>query len=127
MKTINRVIAVLELFLVLPAALFMAALFLREVQPAPYEPSQTARRLVDWFSSHPPLGLDIFLVLLPLAAFVIGCVTLFRAWRGNAMFRQAALGMFATVRSQMAALLIAGATLIAGGVPAIVALHMITE
>jgi hypothetical protein len=122
MRTIKRSIAIIELFLVVPAALFMIALFLREVQPL----AQTGR-LVEWFSHHVVLGLYVFLIAMPLAAFVVGCAIVLRSWRSDAEFRRATLEIFATVRAHMASLLIAGATLTAGGILAIVAMHMITE
>jgi hypothetical protein len=127
MNKIKRAIAITELFLVFPAALFMTALFVRNIQPAPYEPAQTARRLVEWFSARPFLGLDIFLIALPLAAFVIGGATLLRCWRRDAALRQAALDTLAIVRAHAAPLLIAAATLISGCILAVVALHMITD
>ncbi|HVT04847.1 MAG TPA: hypothetical protein VHL58_15900 [Thermoanaerobaculia bacterium] len=127
MNTIKRTIAAMELLLVFPSALFMTALFVRNLQPAQYEPAHTARRLVEWFSARPLLGLDVFLIALPFAAFVIGCATVLRSWRSNAELRQAALETLATVRAHLTTLLIAGATLMAGGILAIVAVHMITE
>jgi hypothetical protein len=122
MKAITRTIAIIELFLVFPAALFMVALFLREVQPL----AQTGR-LVEWFSHHVVLGLYVFLIAMPLAAFVLGCAIVLRSWRSDAEFRRATLEIFTTVRAHVASLLIAGATLMAGGILAIVAMHMITE
>lgn len=127
MNAIKRTLAATELLLVLPAGLFMAALFVRNLQPAPYEPAQTARRLVEWFSTRPLLGLDVFLIALPLAAFVIGCATVLRSWRSDEELREAALKTLAAVRAHLATLLIAGATLVAGGVLAIVALHVVTD
>ena len=127
MNTIKRTIAAMELLLVFPSALFMTALFVRNLQPAQYEPAHTARRLVEWFSARPFLGLDVFLIALPFAAFVIGCATVLRSWRSNAELREAALETLATVRAHLTTLLIAGATLMAGGILAIVAVHMITE
>ena len=53
---LKRSIATLEILLVFPATLFMIALFLRNVQPAPYEPAQTACHLVDWFAARPHIG-----------------------------------------------------------------------
>jgi hypothetical protein len=44
MKAIMRTVAIIELLLVFPAVLFMTAVFVRNIQPAPYEPAQTARR-----------------------------------------------------------------------------------
>jgi anti-sigma factor RsiW len=127
MSTIKRTIAATELLLVFPAALFMTALFVRDLQPVQYEPARTAQRLVDWFSARPLLGLDVFLIALPFAAFVIGGATVLRSWRSDAELRQAALETLAAVRAHLATLLIAGATVMAGGILAIVALHMITE
>src|SRR5271169_1066406 len=57
---------------------------------APFEPAQAARRLVEWFSTRPLLGLNIFLVVLPAIAFLIGCATVLRSWRNGAELRQAA-------------------------------------
>jgi hypothetical protein len=127
MNTIKRTIATLELLLVFPAVLFMTALFVRDIQPPTYEPAQTARRVVDWFSARPFLGLDIFLIALPFAVFVIGCATVLRSWRSDAQLREAALQTLAAVRAHLAALVIFGATLVAGGILAIVALHVITD
>lgn len=119
---IKPTIATIELLLVLPAALFMIALFLREVQPL----AQTGR-LVAWFSHHVVLGLYVFLIAMPLAAFVVGCATVLRSWRSDAEFRRATRETFTTVQAHVATLVIAGATLMAGGILAIVAMHMITE
>jgi hypothetical protein len=127
MKKIGRAIALLELLLVFPAALFMTALFVRNCQPPPYEPAQTARRLVDWYAARPFLCLDIFLIAMPLLAFVIGGATVLRHWRNNAELRQAAREALLVLRAHMASVLIAAATLLAGGILAIVALHLITD
>jgi hypothetical protein len=123
----KRLLAAFELLLVFPASLFMAALFLRNVQPEPYEPAQSARRLVDWFSARPFLCLDIFLIAFPLAAFAIGCASVLRGWRHDAELRRAVLQIWTAVRGHCAAVLIAAATLIAGSILAIVAVHVITD
>jgi hypothetical protein len=127
MNTIRRYIATLEFLFIFPASLFMISLFLRDVQPPQYEPAQTARRLVDWFAARPLLGLDVFLIALPFAALVIGAATVVRTWRTDAQLRDAAVQTLAAVRAHLAALLIVLATLIAGGILAIVALHVITD
>ena len=127
MNKLKRTIATTELLLVLPAALFMTALFVRNLQPAPHEPAQTARRLVEWFSAHPPLGLQLFLIALPFAAFVLGGATLLHGWRSDAELRQTTRETLVALRGHLATLLIAGATLIAGGSLAVVALHMAAD
>jgi len=127
MHALKRSIAALELLLIFPASLFMLALFLREVQPAPYEPAQTARHIVDWYAARPRVGLQIFLMALPFAAFIIGGATVLRAWRTEAQLRQAVLQTLTAIRANFSALLIAGATLLAGGILGIVALHVLTD
>jgi hypothetical protein len=118
----KRSIAVIELLLVAPASLFMIALFLRDVQPA----AQTGR-LVAWFSHHLILGLYLSLFAMPLAALVIGCTVVLRSWRSDVEFRFAALRIMTAARGHLATLLITVATLMAGGILAIVGMHMITE
>jgi hypothetical protein len=127
MNTAKRIIAATELLLVLPAALFMTALFVRNLQPSPYEPATTARHLVEWFSAHPPIGLQLFLIALPFTAFVLGGVTVLGSWRSDAELRQAALKTLAIVRAHLATVLIAGATLVAGCSLAVVFLHMAAD
>jgi len=123
----KRQLAVIESLLVLPATLFMAALFVRNIQPSPYQPAETARWIVDWFSARPRLGLDVCLIALPFLAFLIGCATVVRAWRSDAGLRQATLMGVAVARSYLSIIVVAVATLVAGGILAIVALHVITD
>ena len=125
MSTIKRSAAIAEVLLLLPALLFMASLFVQHLEPVP--PAGAARHLVDWFSSHVVLGLYVFLVALPFAAFLLGCAAVSLSWRGDEGIRRAALDLLATARRHIANLLIAGATAMAAGILAIVAMHMITH
>lgn len=127
MNTAKRYIATLELLLIFPGSLFMLSLFARDIQPVTYEPAHTAQRLVDWFSQHPVLALDIGLITLPFVAFIIGGAAVLRAWRTDPELREAAQQTLTFIRRHFAALLIAAATLTAGGILAIVALHVITD
>lgn len=127
MNTFRRLIATLELLLIFPASVFMCALFLRNVQPASFEPAQTAGHVVDWFAARPRVGLDLFLIALPFSALIVGCATILRAWRHDPQLRVAAMDAIAALRANFSALLIAGATLVAGGILSIVALHVITD
>jgi len=122
MKITKGTLAILELLLVFPAALFMLALFLRAVQPL----AQTGR-VVDWYGHHVFLGLYVFLVAMPLAALLLGVALVLRSWRADAEWRRAVVGMCATVRAHVASLLIAAATLTAGAILAVVALHLVAE
>lgn len=127
MKTIKSAIAALELILLFPGVVFMGALVVRSIQPTQYEPAKSAQHLVDWFAIRPFLGLDVFLIAMPMLAFLVGCGWIFKAWYGDDKFRGAMLELIATARSHGAALLVAGATLVAGGILGVVALHMITD
>src|SRR6267378_3890127 len=115
MSTIKRTIATSQWLLIFPGALFMTALFVRSAQPRQFEPSHSAQRLVDWFSVHPHLALDVFLILMPLAAFVFGCATLLRSWQSDEDFRRTVIA----VRAHLATIFIAGATLAAGFILAV--------
>ncbi|HUE05201.1 MAG TPA: hypothetical protein VMR62_36985 [Bryobacteraceae bacterium] len=125
--TTKRAIAVAELLLIFPSALFMAALFVRNLQPVQYEPAHTAEQIVLWFSLRPRVGLWGLLIALPLAVLVTGCITLLRFWKNDAALRQAAQQTLAVIRRYLATLLVAVATVTAGGILAIVALHLLTD
>ena len=127
MKWQKYIIAGSELLLVFPAVLFMTALFLRNVQPAQYEPAHTAQQIVTWYAARPRMGLWGLLIALPLAVLVTGSGTLWRKWSDDVDLRQAAHNTLATFGAHLATLLIAGATLTAGGVLAIVSLHLLAD
>jgi membrane protein DedA with SNARE-associated domain/rhodanese-related sulfurtransferase len=57
MRLPRYAIATAEMLLIFPAVLFMAALFLRNVQPLQYEPARTAQQIVTWYVGPPRLGL----------------------------------------------------------------------
>ena len=126
LTTIKRTIAVTELVLVSPAALFMTALFVRNWQPEEYEPAHSAQRIVVWYSAR-PWTLWILLMALPFAVLVIGCTTLVRGWREDAELRETARRTFADIRAHLPTLLVALATLAAAGILGIVALHALTD
>jgi hypothetical protein len=105
----------------------MTALFVRNLQPLQYEPAHTAERIVTWFAVRPRIGLWGLLIALPLAVLATGCGTLLRSWSDEVELRQATRQTRAAISAHLATLLVAGATLTAGGVLAIVALHMLTD
>ncbi|HLH56411.1 MAG TPA: hypothetical protein VKY92_22680 [Verrucomicrobiae bacterium] len=127
MANSKRFIAIAELLLVSPALLFMCALFARNIQPTQYQPAKSAEHLVGWFAARPFLCLDIFLIAMPLSVLAVGCATLMRAWSKDASFRDATISMLTIMREHMATLLILAATILAAGVLAVVAVHVITD
>jgi hypothetical protein len=127
MNIARRTIAAAEILLVLPAALFMTALFMRNVQPQQYEPARTAQMIVDWYAARPHLGLWVLLMALPFVVLGSGSYALWRNWSSDAELRHAAVQVAAVIRAHLATLLIAASTLLAGGILAIVALHVLTD
>ena len=119
--------ATAELLLIFPAALFMAALFVRNLQPLQYEPAHTAQQIVTWYAMRPRLGLWVLLIALPMAVLVTGCGTIWRRWSTEVELRQASRQTLAAFREHWATVLVAGAMLAAGGVLAIVALHVLSD
>ena len=114
-------------FVVTALALFMTALFVRNLQPLQYEPAHTAQRIVMWYSARPHVGLWVFLIALPFVVLVTGCATLLRSWNDDVQLRQAAAQAFTALRAHLAMVFVAAATLTAGGVLAIVTLHVLTD
>jgi hypothetical protein len=128
MKTFKSVVAATELLLIFPAALFMTALFLREVQPQQFEPAHTAALIVGWYAHGPVwLTLWIFLMAMPAAVFVLGGATLLRAWKSDNEMRRAVCQLVPIIRAHFAMLLTVLATLTAAGILGIVALHAVTD
>jgi hypothetical protein len=126
MRLSKYIMATAELLLVFPAVLFMTALFARNVQPPQFEPAHTAQQIVDWYAARPHMGLWVLLIALPLVVLVTGCVTLIRRWNHEPELQLAAQRTAAMVNTHLATVMVAGATLAAGSVLAIVALHLIT-
>lgn len=120
-------VAATELLLISPAALFMTALFVRNLQPQQYEPAHTAQQIVAWFAVRPRVGLWGLLMALPLTVFIAGSAMIYRTWNSDAELRQATLRSLAVLRPHAATLLVALATCTAAGILAIVALHVLTD
>jgi len=122
----TRVIAALELALILPAALFMTALVTRGLQPLQYEPARTADQLVMWYAGR-MWTLWVLLLALPLAVLVSGCATLLHNWSRDIKLPGAARQSPAAIRAHLTTLVVAATTLTAGGILAIVVLHMLAN
>jgi hypothetical protein len=126
MNTIKRPIAAMELLLLSPAALFMAALVVRRLQPLLAAPAETAQAIVQWYAGR-VWTLWVLLIALPLAVLVTGGAALWRGWKEDDELRQALRRPFAAVRAHGAAFFVAATTLSAGVFLAIVALHMMAN
>ena len=71
----TRIIAFLQLVLILPAALFMASLVVRNLGPSQYEPAHTAQQIVMWYAGR-LWTLWVLLFTLPCIVLVSGGVAL---------------------------------------------------
>jgi hypothetical protein len=127
MKLAKYAVATTELALIFPATLFLMALFVRNLQPPQFEPAHTAQQIVNWYAARPRIGLWVFMMAMPLMVLVSGCVTLWRRWAEDGELRQAARQTLVVITAHLATVLVAAATLTAGAVLGIVALHMITD
>jgi Mn2+/Fe2+ NRAMP family transporter len=127
MKRFHGILAAGELAFISPAVLFFASLVVRSLQPVQYEPARTAQQIVDWYAVRPRVGLDLLLVALPFIVLVAGCVLVARAWKQDAGMRHSAGQVLSAVRAHLAVLLIAIATVAAGSILAVVAVHIATD
>ncbi len=125
MKTMRSTLATLEVLLIFPAALFMTALFVRNVQPQQFEPAHTAQRIVAWYAARTHLGLWLFLMAFPFAVLTMGGIALVQSWRTDSELRRAALEGAAAIRRHFPVLMIALATAASAVILGIVALHVI--
>lgn len=127
MKPARYFLATTELLLIVPAALFMAALFVRNLQPLQYEPARTAEAIVMWYAARPHTGLWVLLIALPLAVLITGSMVLWNRWTNESELRQALRNSAAMPARHIPTLLVAVATLTAAGILAIVTVHVLTD
>ena len=73
------------------------------------------------------MWMALCLIALPLAVLVIGCATLLRSWNDDVELRQASRQTLSAIRAHLATLFVAAATLTAGVILAIVAMHVLTD
>src|SRR5271156_254091 len=106
----TRVIAFLELVLIFPAALFMTALLLRNLQPLQFEPARSAQQLVMWYAGR-MWTLWVLLFGLPFLVFVSGCAELVRNWKRDISVSPTSQKSLTMVRAHLASLFIAATTL----------------
>ena len=121
-----RIIAVMGLVLIFPAALFMTALTLRNLQPLQYEPARSAQQLVMWYAGR-MWTLWVLLLGLPFIVLVSGCAELLRSWNRDIILPLTSRKSLAMVRARLASVFLATTTLIAGVILAIAVLHVLAN
>ena len=110
----NRIVAAFELLLILPAALFMAALVARNLQPL----QDSAQQLVMWYAGR-IWTLWVLLLALPLTVLVTGCATWADSFQSGRIL--------SVVRADLAMLSLAVTTVLGGAILVIVVLHMLAN
>jgi hypothetical protein len=110
----TRLVAAFELLLILPAALFMAALVARNLPPL----QDSAQQLVMWYAGR-IWTLWVLLLALPLTVLVTGCSTLADSLQSGRIL--------SVVREDLATLSLAVTTVLAGAILVIVVLHMLAN
>ena len=119
----TRIVAAIELALILPAALFMSALVVREITLLPFGAAHTAQQVVMWYAGR-MWTLWVLLLALPFTVLVTGCATLRHHWKHGRTWLENARQSLAAIRANLATLVVAATTFAAGLILAIVVLHM---
>ncbi len=109
MASRKRLVPIIQSILIIPAAVFMLALISRSLG------ATGAARVVDWYSGR-LWTLWLLLSLFPFAVFVIGFFSLWGEWRGEAR-----------PLLKPVILVVAGLTLIAAIILAIVGIHVLVN
>ena len=94
----------------------MAALIIRNLTPIQSEPGHTAQQIVMWYAER-MWTLWVLLLALPFTALVAGCTILKQNWKRQMNVRQFAGQSLATGIT----------TIAAGGILAVVIIHMLAD
>jgi hypothetical protein len=120
----NPAIAATEFVLLLPAVVFMSALLARSLGGLQSQTAHIAQQIISWYADR-VWTLWVLLTALPLAALVIGCVTLLQNRKGGAGAREDPGQLSAWKSTHLATSMIAAETLAAGLILAVVAVHIL--
>lgn len=113
----TRIVAAFEPVLIFPAALFMAALVVRNLNSVQFGLAHMAQQIVMWYAGR-MWTLWVLLLAMPITALVTGCATLRHNWKP---------GSQQLVRLHWTTLFIAAMTLAAAGILLIVILHILAN
>jgi hypothetical protein len=119
-----RTLALLQLLLIFPAALFMASLVVRNLGPMNFEPAHTAQHIVMWYAGR-MWTLRVLLFALPCMVLIGGWAAL-RTWYRDT----AQLGThrsLASSRPRWPVRLVSVTTVASAGILAIVGFHVLTN
>jgi len=123
MNANKHYVALTEVLLILPAALFMASLVLRELPASGLDVA--AQRTVTWYAER-QWTLWLLLVTLPLVVLVVGSATLLQGWDADCL-RTAIHKLLAAISTDGTTIVIAALTFVAATILAIVGLHILAN
>lgn len=119
-------LALSEWVMVLPAAVFLTAAALRQLQPRQYEPSHTSWLIFEWTITHiSQTGAAVLFMGLPAVAIILGCVVLLQNWRENQVLRDDVKLALGILRQHAVIGLLTVATVLAGAILAAAVAHVI--
>jgi hypothetical protein len=119
-----RIAAFLQLMLIFPAALFMASLVVRSLEPLKYQPAHTAQQIVMWYAER-LWTLEVLLFALPCVALLIGSAALRSRNRDTEQFETQR--WLASDRPHWPMRLVSVTTVASAGILAIVCFHVLTH
>jgi hypothetical protein len=111
-----RAATAIALALIGPAAFFMGALIVRHVSSIQVEPARSAQQVVMWYAGR-IWTLWVLLLALPFTALATGCAVLKQNWGRRRHAKQFA----------RQSLVIGVTTIAAGGILALVVLHVLAN
>ncbi len=119
-----RTLALLQLLLIFPAALFMASLVVRDVGPMTSESAHTAEQIVMWYAGK-GWTLRVLLFALPCTVLISGCAVLRTRYRDTVL-----LGSRRSLASSLSlwpARMVAVTTVASAGIVVVVGFHVLTH
>ncbi len=123
MNANKHFVALMKVLLILPAALFMASLVIRELPVSGLD--LAAQRTVMWYAER-QWTLWLLLVTLPLVVIGVGCATLLQGWDADRL-RAAIHKPLAAISTDGTSIFIAALTFVAAIILAIVGLHILAN
>ena len=120
----TRIVAFMQLVLIFPAALFMAALVVRNLGPLKYEPAHTAQQIVMWYAGR-LWTLRVLLFALPCLVLFSGCLALRSRLRDTERLTQRSLA--SSRPPHWPVRLVSVTTVLSAGMLAIVGFHVLTH
>jgi len=122
MNSVKRIIAMAEVVLIFPAALFISALAVRGWRLPQSDPTGTAHQIVKWYTVR-SWTFPVLLVRLPCVVLVTGCAALLWIWYDGRASRKTAPQADDPPRVNASTLVIAATTLTAGYILAVIAMQ----